>query len=152
MENLSGIIKIEYAFCEHIATLRINPSTSTVEEITFNNFGNNKKPWLPFYFTPQTGELQIVPKLSDAGTIYTCTLQSRVPKDQPESTAFISILQDRWFLIRVTDANGIVRLIGTLDFPAQFSARISIPPSPSGYNGYDTTFTSQQLTLPTYFP
>jgi len=153
MENISGIIKIEYALLDHIASLRINLSTSKVEALTFlPPTGEIEYGFSPFYFTPQTAELQIVPKLSDAGAVYTCTLRSRTPKDRPESTAFISASQAQWFLLRVTDANGIVRLIGTIDFPAQFAARISIPASPSGYNGYDTTFTSQQLTPPAYFP
>jgi len=155
MENISGIIKIEYAFREDVATLRINLSTSFVEEITFIDSSasnrNNRNKWSPFYFTPQTAELQITPKLSDFGLIYACAVKSRSPKDRPEATAFVRAAQSCWFLLRITDANGIARLIGTTDFPAKFSAGISIPPSPAGYNGYDLDFTSYQLTPPVYF-
>lgn len=147
MENISGITKIEYAQREHIVSVRINPDTSMVDEIIFAP-GHD---WLPYYFTPLSADLAIDARLSDPGTVYACTLRARVPKDRPEPTTFIRAAQGCWYLLRVTDGNGIIRLVGTTDFPAQFIAKIAVPASPAGYNGYDVTFASQQLAPPAFF-
>ena len=169
-QNISSIINIEYAHHSQIATLRINPATSLIEDLTFyenmnpanpanlanlsnqGNQTNHAKSWFRLYFTPQSSELQITAKQSDHGDIYTCSLQARIPKDNPETTSFIRASQNAWFLLRVTDANGIIRLIGTPDFPARLVSKISIPASPAAYNGYDLAFTSRQLSPPAYFP
>jgi hypothetical protein len=148
MENISGIIKIEYAQREHVASVRINPATSCVEEFIFAP-GHN---WLNFYFTPQTAGIDVATGLSDPGTVYTCQVTAKVPKNSPETSSFIRASQSCWFLLRVTDGNGIIHLVGTPDFPAQFIARkIAVPQSTAGYNGYDVGFTSRQLTPPAYF-
>ena len=153
MQNISGIIKIEFVQHDYIVSVRINPETSIIEKISPKAFGElyGIDFWIPFYFTPLTAELQINTPLSDAGTIYECIIRARVPKDRPEPATFIRTSQDCWFLLKVTDANGITRLIGTPDFPARFAANPSIPASPAEYNGYDISFTSRQLTPPAYF-
>ena len=164
VQNIASIAKIEYAFREHIAAIRINHATSIIEEIIPSPCGGSPEGdggcgvgpgvgflFLPFYFTPLSADITIVQKQSDAGTLYVCTVKARVPKDRPDATAFIRSSQDCWFLLKVTDANGTARLIGTPDFPAQFTARISVPASPSRYNGYDVAFASNQLTPPVYF-
>ena len=156
MENISGLIRIDLIPVERITNLVINPATSKIIVIeplppTLNSPLSTLHSWSFLYFTPKTASVQTTSKHTDHGTIFTCTIKLRTPRENPETTTFIRAAQGCWFLIRVEDGNGTARLIGTRDFPAQLNARIAVPAEPSGYNGYEITFTSNQLTPPAFF-
>ena len=146
-DNIAGSVLVE--FCDLLSIAGIPDAVdNTVDESLILLV--TAAAWDKFYGSPETVLITISPENSNAGHIWNVSLKLRYPKDSASVTnTFISMARHT-YLIKLTDANGIKKLLGSRDNPMRMVFEILNPGEMSGYNGYQVEFKSA-YTKPPYY-
>lgn len=134
-KNTGGICCLQWAYTDNIASMEKDFEDLTAL-ISFSNGG-----WEEVYYTPGTITLQENQVTTDAGIRYDYTLTLRIPKDRASVATTLFARRYRDFILRITNANELVRLLGTDEVPMRMGQQMLWPGEVSGFNGYEIRFT-----------
>ena len=129
--NMGSIQKIEITEAINI-TLGI-PNTNN--EVAVTNSGS----WEEILFTLETASYSENEKPVKEGSIFTSTLTWQLPKVSPTNYAASAKYRNKELIIKITDANNTIILIGEPSNPAFVNVVKSIPAKVSGINAYNFT-------------
>lgn len=133
-DNIPGAYTLEYVYKEDVDSID--------DDVTLKS----GKAWDTIPATRGTIQPSTKQKDSDGGAIFETSVKFKIPKDESGYTDTLKTLSARNLILRETDKNGTVRIIGTLDFPARLQFEIS----KSSYNGYDCEITQTDIAPPIY--
>lgn len=95
---------------------------------------------------PHAGKLSHEPKLTSAGLLYSAKADFLIAGTSTELNQQMSILNARKSIFRLTDADGLVYIVGSESYPARILSVLDLGGSPGSFKGYRCTIT---LTSPT---
>ncbi|WP_299576656.1 hypothetical protein [uncultured Sunxiuqinia sp.] len=90
-------------------------------------------------------EIEIIPhsaKMSEdhartrAGDLHKTNAQFNIAKVCPETDSILLAVKSRRAQFRITDANGVIHLVGSTSYPARLSYEKGLDGSPGSFNGY----------------
>ena len=87
-------------------------------------------------FTAFSAKINQAQERTDAGIIYTTSLDFKIARCSDENDAFLKSLSAMRSVWRVTDANEVVHSIGTDQIAARLNFVKAIDGQPGNYNGY----------------
>lgn len=102
------------------------------------------------YFIPGTGSFVEKEKQDINGSMWEQEVRCIVPKSRQEVAAEIVAMKGRRYMIKITDCNGNVNLIGSQDEPARLISTKKIPAEKAEYNSYEFVFACNSR-LPAFF-
>ena len=95
---------------------------------------------------PQSGKLKEDPKPTNAGLVYNTLVDFLIAGISGELDYEIKSINNRKAYFRVTDADDVVYLVGSTDYPARLSAQIDLGGTPGAFKGYRCTITQNSTT------
>lgn len=140
--NIGSIQKIEVALERDITIGAPNEKNEVVV--------NNRIAWDVINFTAGSASISEPEEIGIQGLIYKTKLGWKIPKAGPENYANAYKYRNKKVILKVTDGNGTVHLIGEPGRPVMIKTEKIIPAKPSGYNGYEMTVETRN-THPAYF-
>jgi len=100
----------------------------------------------PLEIIPHSGKLSSPFKKSSAGNSYYDTaVQFNIAKSELAKDVILKSIVNRKAQYRVTDANGVVYLVGSGTYPARLTYTRAIDGSPGSFNGYRCVITCQSV-------
>ena len=142
MLNIGSITKIEITLAENITLGTPNDDN----EVSVTNSGTWDEP----EFTTQTAGFTQNEKLSEAGLYYEQQLNFTLPKTGTGNHQDAYQYADKPVVIRITDGNGNIRILGSADKPVFIRKAEKIPAEAAGLNAYYFEVKTQN-THPAYF-
>lgn len=133
-DNIPGTYTLEYVYKEDVESIDTDVNLKA------------GKAWDTIPTTRGSIQSSTKQKDSDGGAIFETSVKFKIPKDESDFTDTLNVLSARYIIVRETDKNSTVRIIGTLDFPARLQFEIS----KSSYNGYDCEITQTDIAPPIY--
>lgn len=95
---------------------------------------------------PESGKLKDDSKRTASGIIFTTVVDFLIAGMSVELKEQIKSINSRKAYFRVTDADDVVYLVGSTDYPARFSAQLDLGGSPGLFKGYRCTITQNSTT------
>lgn len=95
---------------------------------------------------PQSGKLKEDQKRTNAGIIYTTVVDFLIVGVSVELVSEIKTINNRKAYFRCTDADNVIYLVGSTDYPARLSAQLDLGGSPGSFKGYRCTITQISTT------
>lgn len=89
-----------------------------------------------FDFIPESGKFNEEPKRTEAGTIYTTTVDFSIAGVSVIADELIKRLNPRKGNFKVTDSTGLIYYVGSESFPARLAAKSAMDGSPVSFRGY----------------
>jgi hypothetical protein len=80
---------------------------------------------------------------SNAGTSYLQKIIGFYPKIIPSVVSLFTQMRNRKFIVKITDSNGLLRLVGTIEQPLEFRFSLSTGNAPVNRNGISFEFYSE---------
>jgi len=99
-----------------------------------------------FDIVPESGKLNEDQKPSKADLIFTTVIDFLIVGMSIELNAQIKSINNRKAYFRITDADDVVYLVGSTDYPARLSAQIDLGGTPGAFKGYRCTITQNSTT------
>ena len=116
--NSSGLVKVEYLPVQDI-------DTALFESLSNNGLftGNiaNTTPFLYAPITPYGKILNLQPQDTNQGNYYNYNVSGRLIGDGPEIVAELDRMKQLRYILKLTDAFGIVRYVGSPEYPCRFA-------------------------------
>lgn len=136
-DNIGSIIKLWF--------VPVNKIASITRPI--NNYGGislkTGSAWYEFYFSPQSGQYKLGLKSDNQGSYYEVSITGSSPRLSPDLDLALHDLKDGAFVCKVLDANGLYRIVGSINFPLRFEYDGSSGSAPRDKNGIDFSFKIQ---------
>jgi len=137
-QNSPGVIKIEYIPINWILTWpefidTNNTITSSIQLIP-------TKDWLLGSFSTGTSKYSEKTKKSKKGLKYKASLKAFISIDSPEISDLFNKMARELFVVKITDKNNSIRILGTPTVPFQFSSELSTGKKTGDSKGHDYTF------------
>lgn len=85
---------------------------------------------------PESGKLKEESKRTYAGLIYNTGADFLIAGMTVELNEQIRLMNGRKSYFRITDADDMIYLVGSEDFPARFAAQLDLGGSPGSFKGY----------------
>lgn len=139
-ENMGRLIKIEFAPTSWISSIPLSVAGALMDDIAFVD----DKTWLTLNFANETAGHQQNLNVGSQGLIYQHNITGVLAKDRQHLIKQLQRMQEEEFVLRLTDSNGFVRYVGTVDAPATFSFSFNTNESTEAFNGYNFTFRALQ--------
>ena len=136
--NLGGLNPVSWIYREDVALF--NCSDSTLSCVVYPKIGKN---WNSIYGTPETMQLDSEQQDTPAGVKYLYKLKILVPKDRAPVEAELFRMTGRQLIIKLTDKNGTIRILGTMESPMKLTNKLLKPAALETYNGYELLFTGE---------
>lgn len=95
---------------------------------------------------PESGKLKEDPKQANAGIIYTTVVDFLIVGISAELDYEIKSINNRKAYFRITDADNVVYLVGSTDYPARLSAEFDLGGTPGAFKGFRCTITLNSTT------
>jgi len=95
---------------------------------------------------PESGNLKQEPKKTSAGIVYTAISEFLIAGISVELDNEIKSINNRKAYFRITDADDMVYLVGSTEFPARLSAQLDMGGTPGAFKGYRCTITQNSTT------
>lgn len=138
-ENMGGIISFEFIPAREVLRVLSNGNPLAVTVILAVG-----KSWRKGYSTIETSALSGTGSQTPSGYLKEKTFPGFFPKISPQHARLMEAMaREKFFLIKVKDANGFTRVLGTPENPAIFSFSESTGQSHSDRNGYTFSFAQQ---------
>ena len=136
--NLGGLNPINWIFREDVEAYTYDDSTlyCTVTPKT-------GKSWNSIYGTPETIQLESEQQDTPSGMKYLYKLKILVPKDRAPVESELFRMTGRQLIIKLTDKNGTIRFLGTMDSPMKLTSKLLKPPALETFNGYELLFAGE---------
>jgi hypothetical protein len=95
---------------------------------------------------PHSGKLSSpFQKNSSGNSYYNTTVTFNIAKSEPAKDAILKNIVSRKGQYRITDANGVVYLVGSETYPARLTYTRAIDGTPGSFNGYRCVITCQSV-------
>ena len=98
------------------------------------------KAWYTAKATPDTLGYKEVSQQSENGTSYKKEFVAFIPSDLPAIANLFSEMENERFIIKYTDYEGRVKLVGSIEEPLQFKSDMNTQTDSSGRKGHFITF------------
>jgi hypothetical protein len=131
MDNLRNIGSIQ-----KIEVLPANRVTISDADATNSVTVTAVLPWQDMHATIQSASFQEEESIHKAGPVYESRLRFVCPKISPANYVPNSIWVNLPVVIRITDGNGTMIVMGDADNPCYIIHDKNIPAEPGGFNGY----------------
>jgi hypothetical protein len=95
---------------------------------------------------PESGKLKQDPKQTSAGMVYTAISEFLIAGISGELDYEIKSINHRKAYFRITDADDVVYMVGSPEFPARLSAQLDMGGTPGAFKGYRGTITHNSTT------
>lgn len=96
--------------------------------------------WQKGYGTEGTMSFKDEPANSENGGYHKKIFSANVPKDRPEINDLFNSMQNKKFILQIMDANGLKKLIGTIDEPLTFKSGYDTKANFQGRAEYQISF------------
>ena len=130
-QNIGGIASVEFALPAEISSITVFPGFKIL--VSFIAPAD----WKPLYATAMTfsgnGSCEVTP----AGTLHQYDFKFRCPKDRQDLIDAFFLIHHTGAILRVKDANSMVRIYGTPSNPLTMKSKLLLPGEVQGYNGYE---------------
>ena len=136
--NIGGLNPVSWIFREDVAGFTFNETTLFCS-VTLKT----GKSWNSLYGTPETIQLESESQDTPSGMKYLYKLKKFVPKDRPEVESELLRMTNRRLILKVTDKNGTIRLLGTMDSPMKMTSKLLKPAALETFNGYELLFSGE---------
>ena len=136
--NLGGINSVSWIYPEDVAIF--NSSDSSLYCLIVPKTG---KSWNSLYCTPETIQLESEQQDTPGGMKYLYKLKMLVPKDRITVEDELFRMTGRQLIIKLTDKNGTIRILGTMESPMKLTNKLLKPAALETYNGYELLFTGE---------
>ena len=136
--NIGGLNPVSWIFREDIAGFTYNDTTLHCTVIL-----KTGKSWNSLYGTPETIQLESENQDTPAGMKYLYKLKILVPKDRALVESELFRMTGRQLIIKLTDKNGTIRILGTMESPMKLTNKLLKPAALETYNGYELLFTGE---------
>ncbi len=136
MDNIPGIIKIEYILAKNTKEIIYTPG----QVINFSDYINTGS--LTELSFVNTAELNYDVSEEDPGDIYQANISFRIAGITPSKTELLNKLRNRSYVFITTDTEGQKYSIGTKNYPAKFNYS-SVTDNPTGWRGYECEITAE---------
>lgn len=131
-QNTPGICKVEYIETKYVNAIQVLNHIATVNLTT-------AAAWQEIEFTGGTASFKQPKQRSAAGTYFNYALELKIPKSSATVANKLEELDGPAYLIlRITDKNGEILILGEQENPMLLTDDLSIPAS--AYNGWTFNF------------
>jgi len=130
---MAGVASFQFVEALGIDSLP-DPVAGIINQITLKS----GYAWKAGYSAYDSLQFEEEPIESDHGLYFNSTLRGFVPDAAAINTLF-SEMKGRWFILKITDNDGLIRIVGTLDQPLQFSSHLDTETA-SGQKGHSYAF------------
>lgn len=129
----SGLVKIEYIDYYDVESVVIKyPDTTLIDIIP-----KPGKAWVNLYFTPRSVKIRHTPIDTPAGEIHYYNIEHHIPANRIEASMTLIDLSERSFFLKLTFANGNVRIFGEPDNGVKYKVVEQLAPAQISPDGYD---------------
>jgi len=136
--NIGGLNPVSWIFKEDVAGFTYNDTTLYC--CVTPKIG---KSWNSLYGTPETIQLESEQQDTPGGMKFLYKLKILVPKDREAVESELFRMTGRCLIIKLTDKNGVIRLLGTMESPMKLTNKLLKPPTVEAFNGYDLLFAGE---------
>ena len=113
-DNLSGFYKLELIETKELNDIVFNPDNpDIVDELRFKVLGLFRE----VFVSRDLGTYTESEEENDQGTFYRQEIVAPHPKDRPSLRIILDKYRDKDVIARITDNNGLVRIVGNLETP-----------------------------------
>lgn len=120
-DNLGGVRKFEFIASNNVLSIPIPVNAVISASIPLKS----GSAFLEGYATAKTLLFEEKNKLSNAGTSFLQEISGFYPGNTPEIIDFFSNMLRHNYIIKITDSNNYLRLVGTLESPLVFAFDLS---------------------------
>lgn len=99
-----------------------------------------------FDMVPESGKFNELWNATGAGKIYTTTVNFLIAGLTVDKDAVMKLLDNRKAYFRITDADDLVYLVGSVDYAARLSSEIDLGGAPGSFKGYRCKITQISTT------
>ena len=146
-DNLSGISSVEFIPFIYVTSIPSLTDGAIIESAIMLKQGYS---FSEIELQRNTGQEETNKVETDGGDIFKYSLKLRFPKETKTTTKLINELCAIPLILKVTDMNGIKKIIGSNDNRVKCTYTIVKNSNVSGFNGYQFTFTYESTELPAY--
>jgi len=146
-ENISGLIYIEFIPVQDIDAMERPWQEEIATALTF-------QPGKAFYslaYSQETGGYTSPEEKNASGSIHKVVASGFTPMMQLATSAIFSEMREALFIVKMKDANGKIRLLGTQQEPMRFNFAEATPEEFGGRQGYTWTFFRDLQDNPPYY-
>ena len=136
--NIGGLNPVSWIYREDVAIF--SGSDSSLYCLVVPKPG---KSWNALYGTPETIQLESEQQDTPGGMKYLYKLKMLVPKDRITVEDELFRMTGRQLIIKLTDKNGTIRILGTMESPMKLTNKLLKPAALETYNGYELLFTGE---------
>jgi len=136
--NIGAISSVSWIFREDVIGFTYNDSSLLCSVTPRIGAG-----WNSVYGTPETIQLDSEQQDTPAGLKNIYKLKMLVPKDRREVETELLGMNGRLLMVRVTDKNGVIRILGSPENPMKLTCKLLKPPAMEGFNGYELLFSGE---------
>ena len=128
IDNIGSITKIQY-----IAIDEIDSMSRPIHGVGTITLKNNSE-WYNLYFTPYTADYKMEFKSDHKGSYFAFSVSASIPVYSEHLNTMINFLTNHSFVVKIYDANGYIRALGSLDFPCKFQYKGTTGQKPADKN------------------
>jgi hypothetical protein len=143
--NIGGHNLVSWIYKEDVADLQINFSSLYCSVAL-----KAGKSWNVMYGSSETIQLESEQQDFPAGMKYVYKLKMLVPKDRAPVESELFRMIGRHLIVSLTDKNGTIRILGTMESPMKVSSKVLKPATMEGYNGFEVQFAGE-FSKPAFF-
>jgi len=145
--NMGSVQKIEFCDVTLISSIPRMQNQLISDPIVFSAGGS----WTEIYFTKETSGLSEQEKTSEQGPHYDILINGLLPKRAQATDGQMVDLHGTEFVVKITDGNGKVKLVGSKDSPLRLQTDRTTQPQPEGRNALTYKFTGKSKTRSPYY-
>ena len=136
--NIGGIDSVSWIFKEDIQGLTLSDTTLYCTVIL-----KTGKLWNSLYGSPETMLVETEHQDTPSGMKYLYKLKVLVPKDRPQVELELFRMIGCHLMVKVTDKNGTIRILGTMECPMKMTVKLLKPSAIEAFNGYELLFSGE---------
>lgn len=95
---------------------------------------------------PESGKVKEEPKRTNSGLLYNTVADFLIAGLSVELNEQIRLINGRKSYFRITDADELIYLVGSVDFPARLTAQFDLGGTPGSFKGYRCTISQISTT------
>ncbi|MES2590888.1 MAG: hypothetical protein V4608_03300 [Bacteroidota bacterium] len=137
-DNLGGILRFKFIDVNDVLSIALPINSAILSTVQLKP----GKSWSSGYGTLETIGYSEPGEITDAGTIYKRMFVAFCPYENAYSDDLLHIMRNRQFLVDYTNANGVRKLIGSINEPLFFLGALNTKTKSSDLAGYSISFFS----------
>jgi hypothetical protein len=134
--NIGGVIRFNFIPVQDVQSIALPINHKVLEPLELKE----GKRWYCAYATIGTMAYSEEQSDNDNGNIYKPKFIAICPQDNEEMTDTLNAMRNQRFIIDYTDANGLRKLVGTIEEPLFFTSTLSTKNDVKGRNEHAISF------------